>query len=115
LKKKFSEIKPEIVLNTTALHNVDYCESHPEEAFNINSKVVGVIAGLCNNLGSRLIHISTDFAEAARKDWRDLFSEKWISQANLSQSYPGIIRAWHRHRTGRLLYGLARRNEDCRI
>jgi dTDP-4-dehydrorhamnose reductase len=42
LKKKINEIKPEIVLNTTALHNVDYCESHPEEAFNINSKVVGV-------------------------------------------------------------------------
>src|SRR5215210_4914724 len=37
------------------------------------------------------------FAEAARKDWYDLFGEQWISQANLSQSYPGIIRAWHRH------------------
>src|SRR5215831_5556599 len=57
LKKRFSEIKPEIVLNTTALHNVDYCESHPEDAFNINSKAVGVIARLCNNLGSRFIHI----------------------------------------------------------
>jgi dTDP-4-dehydrorhamnose reductase len=61
LKKKINEIKPEIVLNTTALHNVDYCEAHPEEAFNINSKVVSVIARLCNNLGSRLIHISTDY------------------------------------------------------
>ena len=61
LKKTFSEIRPDIVLNTTALHNVDYCESHQGEAFNINAKVVGIIASLCNNLGSRLIHISTDF------------------------------------------------------
>jgi len=60
LKRRFSEIKPEIVQNTTALHNVDYCESHPDEAFAINSKAVGIIASLCNNLGSKLIHISTD-------------------------------------------------------
>jgi dTDP-4-dehydrorhamnose 3,5-epimerase len=44
------------------------------------------------------------FAEAARKDWRDLFGEKWISQANVSQSYPGIIRAWHRHARGQVDY-----------
>jgi dTDP-4-dehydrorhamnose 3,5-epimerase len=44
------------------------------------------------------------FAEAARKDWPDLFGEKWISQANLSQSYPGIIRAWHRHARGQIDY-----------
>ena len=61
LKRRFSEIKPEIVLNTTASHNVDYWESHPEEVFAINSKAVGIIASLCNNLGSRLIHISTDY------------------------------------------------------
>jgi len=67
LKKTFSEISPDIVLNTTALHNVDYCESHQGEAFNINAKVVGIIASLCNNLGSRLIHISTDFVFDGRK------------------------------------------------
>jgi dTDP-4-dehydrorhamnose 3,5-epimerase len=44
------------------------------------------------------------FAEAARKDWRDLFGEKWISQANVSCSYPGIIRAWHRHARGQVDY-----------
>jgi dTDP-4-dehydrorhamnose reductase len=61
LKKLFRDIRPNIVLNATALHNVDYCETHPEEAFKINSTIVREIAGLCNNLGSRLIHLSTDF------------------------------------------------------
>ena len=37
------------------------------------------------------------FAEVARKDWSGIFGEEWVSQANLSKSYPGMIRAWHRH------------------
>jgi dTDP-4-dehydrorhamnose 3,5-epimerase len=44
------------------------------------------------------------FTEAARQDWHDLFPDKWISQANLSYSYPGIIRAWHRHARGQIDY-----------
>ncbi len=42
------------------------------------------------------------FAEAARKDWLDLFGEEWITQANMSQGYPGVIRAWHRHAHGQV-------------
>lgn len=61
LSKLFMEIKPDVILNATALHNVDYCESHPDEAFHINSKIVGKAASLCNNIGSRLLHISTDY------------------------------------------------------
>jgi dTDP-4-dehydrorhamnose reductase len=68
LKKLFRDIRPSIVLNATALHNVDYCETHLEEAFKINSTVVGQIAGLCNNLGSRLIHLSTDFVFNGEKN-----------------------------------------------
>lgn len=44
------------------------------------------------------------FTEAARKDWTHLFGEQWISQANLSSSYPGMIRAWHRHARGQVDY-----------
>lgn len=44
------------------------------------------------------------FAEVARKDWLDVFGEKWVSQANLSASYPGMIRAWHRHDRGQIDY-----------
>lgn len=61
LKRIFHDIKPDIVLNTTALHNVDYCESHPDEAFKINVEAVGKMVDLCNNLGSALVHLSTDF------------------------------------------------------
>jgi dTDP-4-dehydrorhamnose 3,5-epimerase len=37
------------------------------------------------------------FTEIIREDWKTLLREDRFIQANLSTSYPGIIRAWHRH------------------
>ena len=37
------------------------------------------------------------FTEVMRKDWKDLFLKDKLVQANLSISYPYIIRAWHKH------------------
>jgi len=45
-------------------------------------------------------------AEVLRQDWRELLHDEWIVQANLSVSYPGIIRAWHRHLRGQVDYFL---------
>ena len=36
------------------------------------------------------------FAEIMRSDWTDIFKDTLV-QINFSCSYPGIIRAWHRH------------------
>lgn len=45
------------------------------------------------------------FAEIFREDWSDLIeSEDKIIQVNLSYSYPGMIRAWHRHHRGQVDY-----------
>ncbi len=41
------------------------------------------------------------FAEVLRQDWKDLIDE-WIVQANMSYSYPGMVRAWHRHDRGQV-------------
>lgn len=43
-------------------------------------------------------------AEALRKDWSELIAEDEIVQVNVSFSYPGIIRAWHRHVRGQVDY-----------
>ena len=45
------------------------------------------------------------FAETLRTDWND-FIDEWVAQANLSFSYPGIVRAWHRHLRGQVDYFL---------
>jgi len=46
------------------------------------------------------------FTELMRKDWKDLLGEDEIVQVNLSISYPGIIRAWHKHERGQVDYFL---------
>jgi dTDP-4-dehydrorhamnose 3,5-epimerase len=46
------------------------------------------------------------FAEVMRKDWKDMFENDTIVQANLSLTFPNIIRAWHRHLRGQTDYFL---------
>ena len=56
------------------------------------------------------------FAEALRQDWHD-FIDEWMVQANLSYSYPGMVRAWHWHRRGQVDYFLVMKGgfEDLRL
>ena len=44
------------------------------------------------------------FSELLRQDWKDILGDEWIAQANLSYSYRGVIRAWHRHMRGQVDY-----------
>jgi len=46
------------------------------------------------------------FSEIMRKDWKELFGEDTIAQANFSYTYPEAIRAWHRHLRGQVDYFL---------
>ncbi|MCW4047177.1 MAG: dTDP-4-dehydrorhamnose 3,5-epimerase family protein [Candidatus Bathyarchaeota archaeon] len=47
------------------------------------------------------------FSEIMREDWTDIFADDKIAQANLSVTYPGVIRAWHRHLRGQTDYFIA--------
>jgi dTDP-4-dehydrorhamnose reductase len=49
------------LVNCAALTNVDYCETHEEEAMRINAGAVGEIGELCARKGARCLHISTDY------------------------------------------------------
>jgi dTDP-4-dehydrorhamnose 3,5-epimerase len=43
------------------------------------------------------------FTEIFRNDWvKQILDENEIVQANISISYPGVIRAWHRHQRGQI-------------
>ncbi len=44
------------------------------------------------------------FAEILREDWKEFLEDDEVVQANLSFSYPGVIRAWHRHLRGQVDY-----------
>jgi len=41
------------------------------------------------------------FTEIMRNDWTDVFQDD-VCQANMSISYPGIVRAWHKHERGQI-------------
>lgn len=46
------------------------------------------------------------FAEALRQDWKDFLNDEQVVQANISYSYPNIVRAWHKHQRGQTDYFL---------
>jgi dTDP-4-dehydrorhamnose 3,5-epimerase len=46
------------------------------------------------------------FSEALRKDWQELLGDEWITQVNLSYSFPDVVRAWHKHKRGQTDYFL---------
>ena len=55
------KIKPDVVVDTAALHNVDYCETHPEEAWKVNVEGTRNVAEACKKIGAKIIFISTDY------------------------------------------------------
>ncbi len=55
------EMKPEIVVNTAAFHNLLTCERAPEEAFAVNAIAVGRLARCCAARNIRLVHFSTNY------------------------------------------------------
>ena len=52
----------------------------------------------------RFIDERGSFVEMYRRDWKELIGDEEIVQANLSISYPGIVRAWHKHVRGQVDY-----------
>jgi dTDP-4-dehydrorhamnose reductase len=49
------------LINTTAYHRVDDCESQAETAYSVNVLAVLNLARIANELGSTLVHFSTDY------------------------------------------------------
>ena len=43
-------------------------------------------------------------SEILRSDWQEFFDGKFPQQINISKSFPGVIRAWHRHKRNQIDY-----------
>lgn len=57
----FEEIRPDVVIHTAAMTNVDACEMDHEGCMLMNVEAVKFIVRACENYNSHLIHLSTDF------------------------------------------------------
>jgi len=105
------QLKPVAIVNTAALHNVDYCETHHEEAVRVNVEGTRNLALAASKLNCRLVHISTDYVFDGRRGhysesdkpnprnyyaWTKLESEKAASSASsYAIARPSVVYGWN--------------------
>jgi len=108
--EKILNLKPDIIINTAAITNVDYCEKFEKNAFDVNVTGTKNIANIAEKLGSKLIHISTDAVFSGSKKFyveedkpnpisvygkTKLESEKIVSKVNDSVILrPSVLFGW---------------------
>ncbi len=62
-----NELKPDVVIDTAALHNVDYCETHHDEAWKVNVQGTKNVAEACEKVGAKMVFVSTDYVFDGKK------------------------------------------------
>lgn len=60
VERVFDQLRPQVVIHTAGLTDVDRCESEPDLAKHVNVKIATNIAIACAKLKLPLVHISTD-------------------------------------------------------
>src|SRR4249919_1298723 len=61
LRAALDPLNFDALVNCAALTNVDYCESHQQEAYRINTAAVSELGAICVQKNARMIHVSTDY------------------------------------------------------
>jgi dTDP-4-dehydrorhamnose reductase len=61
VKQAFSKYKPHIIINTAAFVRVDDCEDEKDKSFSVNALGARNVAVVAQELGARLVHLSTDY------------------------------------------------------
>ena len=64
----------DVLINCAAQTNVDRCETHADEAFQLNAEAPHVLAEICTGKRARLVHISTDYVFDGEK--REPYAEE---------------------------------------
>jgi len=54
-------IRPQVIVNTAAMHHVENCEREPAQAFAINALGARNLAAAARDLDAVLVHVSTDY------------------------------------------------------
>lgn len=112
VKQVFEKVKPEVVIDTAALHNVDYCETHKDEARKVNVEGTMNVLEACRIHAAKLIYLSTDYVFDGEKDCYDendepnpinvygrtkLEAENTITRAGIPYiiARPAVIYGWN--------------------
>lgn len=108
---------PDVIINTAAMTNVDYCETHKVEATRVNVEGVKNLCDAAIETQSRLVHISTDsvfdgtdgkYSESDiphpinHYSVTKLQSEKLVARVSShAVARPSVIYGWHPPAQGR--------------
>ena len=94
-------IRPDVIVHTAALTDVDGCERNPNLARQINVEVARHIASISCGLGAQLVHISTDHLFDGESPWMTELDEptplnayattKWEAEQVVSQACPEAL------------------------
>ena len=63
-----NDIKPDVVINCAAATNVDGCESNQDLALKINAIGARNLAMVCEEIGAKLVQVSTDYVFSGKGD-----------------------------------------------
>jgi dTDP-4-dehydrorhamnose reductase len=58
---RLQKLRPQIVVNTAAMHHVENCEREPEKAFAVNGFGIRNLAVVVRDIDATLMHVSTDY------------------------------------------------------
>ena len=72
VRKAMLKNKPAIIINTAAYVRVDDCEDEEDKAFKVNALGARNVAVVAQELGARLIHISTDYVFGGEAESRTI-------------------------------------------
>jgi dTDP-4-dehydrorhamnose reductase len=61
VRTAFDDVRPTVVYNCAAFHNVEVCEREEDRAFEVNARAVKRLATCCAELGARFVHLSTNY------------------------------------------------------
>ena len=67
VRTSLGALRPEVVVNAAAFHNVDKCEAEPGLAFAMNGIGARNLGQVTGELGATLLHISTDYVFDGQK------------------------------------------------
>ena len=110
--KLVAALKPTAIINTAALHNVDYCETHRQEASMVNVEGAANLANAASETNCRLVHLSTDYVFDGKKGhydeldtlnplhyyaWTKLEAEKIVARIpSYAVARPSVIYGWNK-------------------